>query len=163
MEAVVMFKADQGNAWVVVRVNQPGPGNDEMHGNYAGFNPKTLYLGKMRNHWQALATLSVCQNWSAVSSPACGTCSAWRSRVNESAFGSTAGTPQPIKAPASGSTSPTSWNPCYPATWGCGPQASKPASIAWWSSRQALEIGLQTAVSTHPHRASCERFPEFTT
>lgn len=59
METAVMLKTDQGNAGVIVRVNQPGPGNDEMHGYYVGFDTKTLYLGKMQNNWQPLATFDL--------------------------------------------------------------------------------------------------------
>jgi hypothetical protein len=56
LEAAVMLKAEQGNAGVIFRVNRPGPGSDEMHGYYVGFDTRTLYLGKMNNNWQPLAT-----------------------------------------------------------------------------------------------------------
>ena len=59
LETAVMLKAGQGNAGVIVRVNQPGPGDNEMHGYYVGFDTRTLYLGKMRNNWQALATFDL--------------------------------------------------------------------------------------------------------
>jgi hypothetical protein len=59
LEAVVMLKAEHGNAGVIFRVNQPGPGSDEMDGYYVGFDTKTLYLGKMNNNWQPLATFDL--------------------------------------------------------------------------------------------------------
>lgn len=55
LEAAVMLKSANGNAGVVFRVNNPGPGADEMKGYYVGFDTKTLYLGKMENNWQELA------------------------------------------------------------------------------------------------------------
>ena len=55
LEAAVMLKDATGNAGLVFRVNAPGPGDDEMRGYYAGFDTKSLYLGKMNNNWQELA------------------------------------------------------------------------------------------------------------
>ncbi|MCS7304882.1 MAG: glycoside hydrolase family 127 protein [Thermoguttaceae bacterium] len=55
LEAVVMLHADTGNAGLVFRVNDPGPGPDQMRGYYVGFDTKWLYLGKMQNRWQELA------------------------------------------------------------------------------------------------------------
>ena len=59
LEAVVMLKSEQGNAGLIFRVNQPGDGDDQLHGYYAGFDRKTLYLGKMKNNWQPLATFDL--------------------------------------------------------------------------------------------------------
>ena len=50
-----MLKGATGNAGLVLRVNDPGPGNDQMKGYYVGFSVDTLYLGKMNNNWQELA------------------------------------------------------------------------------------------------------------
>lgn len=61
LETLVMLKAEPGNAGVIIRVNQPGPGSDEMRGYYVGFDTQTLYLGKMLNNWQALATFDLSQ------------------------------------------------------------------------------------------------------
>jgi hypothetical protein len=55
LEATVMLKESQGNAGLVFRVNDPGPGADQMRGYYVGFDTKTLYLGKMHNNWRELA------------------------------------------------------------------------------------------------------------
>lgn len=55
MEAAVMLKGTSGNAGLVLRVNDPGPGNDQMKGYYVGFSVDTLYLGRMNNNWQELA------------------------------------------------------------------------------------------------------------
>jgi DUF1680 family protein len=55
VEAAVMLKGATGNAGLVLRVNDPGPGNDQMKGYYVGFSVDTLYLGKMNNNWQELA------------------------------------------------------------------------------------------------------------
>ncbi|MHC4198612.1 MAG: family 16 glycoside hydrolase [Planctomycetota bacterium] len=55
LEAVVMLKADSGNAGLILRVNDPGAGNDRFRGYYVGFDTKTLYLGKVENNWQPLA------------------------------------------------------------------------------------------------------------
>jgi hypothetical protein len=55
LEAVVMLHADTGNAGLVFRVNDPGPGPDQMRGYYVGFDTKWLYLGKLQNRWQELA------------------------------------------------------------------------------------------------------------
>ena len=56
LEATVMLHGEQGNAGLVFRVNDPGPGTDQMRGYYVGFDTKTLYLGKMEHNWQPLAT-----------------------------------------------------------------------------------------------------------
>ena len=56
LEAVVMLKGEEGNAGLVFRVNDPGPGHDQMRGYYVGFDTKQLYVGKMDNNWQPLAT-----------------------------------------------------------------------------------------------------------
>lgn len=61
LEAVVMLKEDAGNAGLVFRVNQPGPGTDQMRGYYVGFDSKKLYLGKMQNNWQPLAEYDLTQ------------------------------------------------------------------------------------------------------
>ena len=55
MEAVVMLKSDAGNAGLVFRVNDPEAGNDRFRGYYAGFDTKTLYLGRMNPGWRELA------------------------------------------------------------------------------------------------------------
>jgi hypothetical protein len=55
LEAVVMLKSAQGNAGVLFRVNQPGPGSNEVHGYYVGFDTKTLRLGKLDDNRQPLA------------------------------------------------------------------------------------------------------------
>ena len=56
LEARVMLKSrGKGNAGLVFRVNDPGPGYDQMHGYYVGLDLNKLYLGKMRNNWQPLA------------------------------------------------------------------------------------------------------------
>jgi len=55
VEAAVMLKGDDGNAGLVFRVNDPGPGSDEMRGYYVGLDTRKLYLGKMQNNWQPLA------------------------------------------------------------------------------------------------------------
>jgi hypothetical protein len=39
----------------VFRVNEPGPGHDEMRGYYVGLDTRKLHLGKMNNRWQPLA------------------------------------------------------------------------------------------------------------
>ncbi|MCK4291669.1 MAG: DUF1080 domain-containing protein, partial [Planctomycetes bacterium] len=54
-EAVVMLREDKGNAGLIFRVNDPGPGNDQMRGYYVGFDTQKLYLGKMNNNWRELA------------------------------------------------------------------------------------------------------------
>ena len=59
LEATVMLKDAGGNAGLVFRVNEPGPGADQMHGYYVGFNTTTLYLGRMNNGWQPLATVDL--------------------------------------------------------------------------------------------------------
>jgi len=59
LEATVMLKGEGGNAGLVFRVNEPGPKADQMSGYYAGLDLKTLYLGKMRNNWQPLASVDL--------------------------------------------------------------------------------------------------------
>ena len=59
LEAAVMLKDAGGNAGLVFRANDPGPGPDQMRGYYAGFDLKTLYLGKMNNDWKPLATFDL--------------------------------------------------------------------------------------------------------
>jgi hypothetical protein len=49
----------RGNAGIVFRVNSPGPGGDEMHGYYTGFNERELQLGKMNGRWHPLATVAL--------------------------------------------------------------------------------------------------------
>ena len=61
LEAVVMLKGDTSNAGLIFRTTEPGPGNDEMRGYYVGFDTKTLYLGKIENNWQPLATFDLSQ------------------------------------------------------------------------------------------------------
>jgi hypothetical protein len=56
LEGRVMLKADTGgNVGLIFRVNEPGPGHDQMRGYYVGFDADKLYLGKMDNNWQPLA------------------------------------------------------------------------------------------------------------
>ena len=55
LEAVVMLKGDTGNAGLILRVNDPGPGNDRFRGYYVGFDTKALYFGKVNNNWRPLA------------------------------------------------------------------------------------------------------------
>ena len=56
VEARVMLKpGGRGNAGLILRVNAPGPGPDQMRGYYVGFDTRKLYLGKMENNWQPLA------------------------------------------------------------------------------------------------------------
>ena len=59
VEVAVMLKGVTGNAGLVLRVSEPGPGKDQMKGYYVGFSPDTLYLGKMNNNWQELATFDL--------------------------------------------------------------------------------------------------------
>lgn len=59
LEATVMLKAAGGNAGLIFRVNDPGPGADQMRGYYVGFSTNTLYLGRMNNAWQPLATVDL--------------------------------------------------------------------------------------------------------
>ena len=54
-EAVVMLRDSNGNAGLIFRVNNPGPGKDQMQGYYVGFDTQRLYLGKMNNNWRELA------------------------------------------------------------------------------------------------------------
>jgi len=56
LEARVMLKSEaRGNAGLIFRVNDPGPGYDQMRGYYVGLDTHKLYLGKMNNNWQPLA------------------------------------------------------------------------------------------------------------
>ncbi len=41
---------------LIFRVNDPGPGDDRMRGYYVGFDTERLYLGKINNNWQPLAS-----------------------------------------------------------------------------------------------------------
>jgi hypothetical protein len=59
LEAVVMLQGEGGNAGLVFRVNDPGDGHDALRGYYVGFDTKKLYLGKMNNNWQPLATFDL--------------------------------------------------------------------------------------------------------
>jgi DUF1680 family protein len=59
LEATVMLKDSAGNAGLIFRVNEPGPGADQMRGYYVGFSTNTLYLGRMNNAWQPLATVDL--------------------------------------------------------------------------------------------------------
>ena len=59
LEAVVMLKGDTGNAGLIFRTTEPGPGNDQMRGYYVGFDTETLYLGKIENNWQPLANFDL--------------------------------------------------------------------------------------------------------
>jgi len=59
LEAVVMLHGQEGNAGVVLRVNDPGPGPDQMRGYYVGFDTKLLYVGKIHNGWQPLGTFDL--------------------------------------------------------------------------------------------------------
>ncbi|MHC4676984.1 MAG: family 16 glycoside hydrolase, partial [Planctomycetota bacterium] len=45
----------RGNAGLIFRVNDAGPGYDQMRGYYVGLDTSKLYLGKMNNNWQPLA------------------------------------------------------------------------------------------------------------
>ncbi len=59
LEATVMLKDGSGNAGLLFRVNEPGPGADQMRGYYVGFSTNTLYLGRMNHAWQPLATVDL--------------------------------------------------------------------------------------------------------
>ena len=59
LEAVVMLHGPEGNAGVVLRVNDPGPGPDQMRGYYVGFDTKLLYVGKIDNGWRPLGTFDL--------------------------------------------------------------------------------------------------------
>ena len=64
LEAVVMLRGTAGttgNAGLVFRVNDPGPGYDQMRGYFVGFDDRKLYLGKMNNDWQPLAEYDLAQ------------------------------------------------------------------------------------------------------
>ncbi len=61
-EGRVMLKAEQrGNVGLIFRVNDAGPGGDQMRGYYVGFDTGKLYLGKMENNWQPLAEFDLNQ------------------------------------------------------------------------------------------------------
>jgi len=56
LEGRVMLKAGEGgNAGLVFRASDAGPGHDQMRGYYVGLDTKKLYLGKIENNWQPLA------------------------------------------------------------------------------------------------------------
>jgi hypothetical protein len=62
LEGRVMLTSDgRGNAGLVFRVNDPGPGHDQMRGYYVGLDRQRLYLGKMENNWQPLAEFELGQ------------------------------------------------------------------------------------------------------
>jgi hypothetical protein len=50
-----------GNAGLIFRVNDAGPGHDQMRGYYVGLDTRKLYLGKMENNWQPLAEFDLAQ------------------------------------------------------------------------------------------------------
>jgi hypothetical protein len=59
LEASVMLKDGRGNAGICFRVNDPGPGTDQMRGYYLGIDNQSLYLGKMVNAWKQLAVVDL--------------------------------------------------------------------------------------------------------
>lgn len=59
LEATVMLKDGGGNAGICFRVNDPGPGNDQMRGYYLGIDNQCLYLGKMEKGWKQLAVVEL--------------------------------------------------------------------------------------------------------
>ena len=60
LEGRVMLKAERGgNVGLIFRVNDAGPGHDQMRGYYIGFDTGKLYLGKMENNWQPLAEFNL--------------------------------------------------------------------------------------------------------
>ena len=59
IEAAVMLRDGRNDAGVIFRVNDPGKGNDQMRGYYAGFTTGKLYLGRMNNNWKELATFDL--------------------------------------------------------------------------------------------------------
>ena len=59
LEAVVMLEGEGGNAGLVFRVNDPGPGVDQMRGYYVGLDTNTLYLSKLENNLQPLASFDL--------------------------------------------------------------------------------------------------------
>ena len=61
LEATVLLKESKGNAGLVFRVNDPGPGPDQMQGYYVGFNTTMLYVGRMNHAWHPLATVDLSQ------------------------------------------------------------------------------------------------------
>ncbi|MHC4167459.1 MAG: family 16 glycoside hydrolase [Planctomycetota bacterium] len=55
-EGRVMLRSEQrGNAGLIFRVSDAGPGYDQMRGYYVGLDTRKLYLGKMEHNWQPLA------------------------------------------------------------------------------------------------------------
>ncbi len=61
LEARVMLDGTGGNAGLVFRANDPGPGHDQLHGYYIGFDTEKLYLGKMDGAWRPLAAFDLSQ------------------------------------------------------------------------------------------------------
>ena len=59
LEATVMLKNGGGNAGICFRVNDPGPGTDEMRGYYLGIDNQSLYFGKMEHGWKQLAVVDL--------------------------------------------------------------------------------------------------------
>ena len=59
VEAMVMLKETNGNAGLLFRASSPGSGTDQLRGYYVGFDQGTLYLGRMNNAWQPLATVDL--------------------------------------------------------------------------------------------------------
>ena len=56
LEGRVMLRAGEGgNAGLIFRASDAGPGYDQMRGYYVGLDTKKLYLGKIENNWQPLA------------------------------------------------------------------------------------------------------------
>ena len=56
LEGRVMLKSEErGNAGLIFRAGDAGPGYDQMRGYYVGLDTRKLYLGKMENNWQPLA------------------------------------------------------------------------------------------------------------
>ncbi|MCF7730388.1 MAG: glycoside hydrolase family 127 protein [Akkermansiaceae bacterium] len=59
LEATVMLKDGIGNAGICFRVNDPGPGTDQMRGYYLGIDTHSLYLGKMEIGWKQMAAVAL--------------------------------------------------------------------------------------------------------
>lgn len=59
LEARVMLLGEGGNAGVVFRANDPGPGADQLRGYYAGLDTRTLYLGRMEDRWIPLGSFDL--------------------------------------------------------------------------------------------------------
>jgi len=56
LEGRMMLKSEErGNAGLIFRASDVGPGYDQMRGYYVGLDTRRLYLGKMENNWQPLA------------------------------------------------------------------------------------------------------------